>query len=149
MFAPLAVPKIGLSWVWVAMADMHCVKCGVLLGRLDTLRGYSECASCRGVDDKLAHGVATTAVAVMGLANGTGVASFRRTLGQMPGVKDVAVRNCSSGVYEFTVHHDPSTPLSSLIQETPDFIVRITRGAAPDWIPGEPMTVMVSGSRIH
>ncbi len=126
------------------MPDTHCVRCGALLGTIDHLRGSSECAACRGVEQDLAHGLATTPIAVMGLSHSASVAQFKRCLSQLAGVKSVGVKDCSAGVYEFTVRHDPSLQLPGMIAEMTEFHTTITRGAAPYWSAGQAMTVMVS-----
>jgi hypothetical protein len=62
---------------------------------------------------------------VVGLVSVASIATFKRQLGRLPGVKSVGVSSGPDGEFIFTVGHNSDTSLSSLIPTLPTFQARV------------------------
>jgi hypothetical protein len=69
--------------------------------------------------------VESTQVVVMGLVSVASIATFKRQLGRLPGVKNVGVSSGPDGEFIFTVGHGPDTSLSTLVPTLPNFQARV------------------------
>jgi hypothetical protein len=67
----------------------------------------------------------STQVVVVGLVSVASIATFKRQLGRLPGVKNVGVSSGPDGEFIFTVGHSPEISLGSLIQTLPNFQARV------------------------
>jgi hypothetical protein len=70
--------------------------------------------------------VESTQVVVVGLVSVASIATFKRQLGRLPGVKNVGVSSGPDGEFIFTVGHGDDVSLSSLVPTLPNFQARIT-----------------------
>jgi hypothetical protein len=68
---------------------------------------------------------ASTQVVVVGLISVASIASFKRQLGRLPGVKSVGVSSGPDGEFIFTVGHGLDVTLGSLIPTLPAFQARV------------------------
>jgi hypothetical protein len=68
----------------------------------------------------------STQVVVVGLVSVASIATFKRQLGRLPGVKNVGVSSGPDGEFIFTVGHQPDTSLATLVPTLPNFQARIT-----------------------
>jgi hypothetical protein len=66
-----------------------------------------------------------TQVVVVGLISVASIASFKRQLGRLPGVKSVGVSSGPDGEFIFTVGHGQDVTLSALIPTLPAFQARV------------------------
>jgi len=78
----------------------------------------------RGTPSRTAP-VDSTQVVVVGLVSVASIATFKRQLGRLPGVKNVGVSSGPDGEFIFTVGHGSDTALSSLIPTLPAFQARV------------------------
>ena len=69
--------------------------------------------------------VESTQVVVVGLVSVASIATFKRQVGRLPGVKSVGVSSGPDGEFIFTVGHNSDTSLSSLIPTLPTFQARV------------------------
>jgi hypothetical protein len=69
--------------------------------------------------------VQSTQVVVVGLVSVASIATFKRQLGRLPGVKNVGVSSGPDGEFIFTVGHGPEISLGALIQTLPAFQARV------------------------
>ena len=69
--------------------------------------------------------VVSTQVIVVGLVSVASIATFKRQLGRLPGVKQVGVSSGPDGEFIFTVGHGSDVSLSSLIPSLPAFQARV------------------------
>ena len=69
--------------------------------------------------------VESTQVVVVGLVSVASIATFKRQLGRLPGVKNVGVSSGPDGEFIFTVGHNSDTSLSQLIPTLPTFQARV------------------------
>jgi hypothetical protein len=69
--------------------------------------------------------VDSTQVVVVGLVSVASIATFKRQLGRLPGVKNVGVSSGPDGEFIFTVSHGSDTSLASLIPTLPAFQARV------------------------
>jgi hypothetical protein len=69
--------------------------------------------------------VESTQVVVVGLVSVASIATFKRQLGRLPGVKNVGVSSGPDGEFIFTVGHTTDTSLNSLIPSLPAFQARV------------------------
>jgi hypothetical protein len=67
----------------------------------------------------------STQVVVVGLVSVASIATFKRQLGRLPGVKNVGVSSGPDGEFIFTVGHGSEISLSSLIPTLPNFQARV------------------------
>lgn len=67
----------------------------------------------------------STQVIVVGLVSVASIATFKRQLGRLPGVKNVGVSSGPDGEFIFTVGHNQDTQLSTLIPTLPQFQARV------------------------
>ena len=67
----------------------------------------------------------STQVVVVGLVSVASIATFKRQLGRLPGVKNVGVSSGPDGEFIFTVGHSPETQLSTVIPTLPQFQARV------------------------
>jgi hypothetical protein len=67
----------------------------------------------------------STQVVVVGLVSVASIATFKRQLGRLPGVKNVGVSSGPDGEFIFTVGHGSDTSLSTLIPTLPNFQARV------------------------
>ncbi len=74
----------------------------------------------------VAAAVATTQVVVVGLVSVTSIASFKRHLGRLAGVRRVGVSSGPDGEFVFSVDHERGTALHELIPMLPGFAARVT-----------------------
>lgn len=74
---------------------------------------------------KPASSIESTRVVVVGLVSVASIATFKRQLGRMPGVKNVGVSSGPDGEFVFTVGHGAETSLSTLIPALPAFQARV------------------------
>ena len=81
-------------------------------------------ASVRAAAAKAAA-VDSTQVVVVGLVSVASIATFKRQLGRLPGVKNVGVSSGPDGEFIFTVGHGSDTSLSQLIPTLPAFQARV------------------------
>jgi hypothetical protein len=70
-------------------------------------------------------GSESTQVVVVGLVSVASIATFKRQLGRLPGVKNVGVSSGPDGEFIFTVGHAPDTQLGTLIPTLPQFQARV------------------------
>jgi hypothetical protein len=70
-------------------------------------------------------GSESTQVVVVGLVSVASIATFKRQLGRLPGVKNVGVSSGPDGEFIFTVGHGVDTSLSTLIPTLPNFQARV------------------------
>jgi hypothetical protein len=70
--------------------------------------------------------VESTQVVVVGLVSVASIATFKRQLGRLPGVKNVGVSSGPDGEFIFTVGHQADTSLATLVPTLPNFQARIT-----------------------
>jgi hypothetical protein len=70
--------------------------------------------------------VESTQVVVVGLVSVASIATFKRQLGRLPGVKNVGVSSGPDGEFIFTVGHLADTSLATLVPTLPNFQARIT-----------------------
>ena len=68
----------------------------------------------------------STQVVVVGLVSVASIATFKRQLGRLPGVKNVGVSSGPDGEFIFTVGHGSDTSLAQLVPTLPNFQARIT-----------------------
>jgi hypothetical protein len=73
-----------------------------------------------------APAVESTQVVVVGLVSVASIATFKRQLGRLPGVKNVGVSSGPDGEFIFTVGHQADTSLATLVPTLPNFQARIT-----------------------
>ena len=69
--------------------------------------------------------VESTQVVVVGLVSVASIATFKRQLGRLPGVKNVGVSSGPDGEFIFTVGHGSDVSLSELIPTLPAFQARV------------------------
>ena len=81
-------------------------------------------AGGRGAAAKAAS-VESTQVVVVGLVSVASIATFKRQLGRLPGVKNVGVSSGPDGEFIFTVGHGSDTSLNQLIPTLPAFQARV------------------------
>ena len=81
-------------------------------------------AGGRGAAGKPAS-VESTQVVVVGLVSVASIATFKRQVGRLPGVKNVGVSSGPDGEFIFTVGHSADTSLSQLIPTLPAFQARV------------------------
>jgi hypothetical protein len=62
---------------------------------------------------------------VVGLVSVASIATFKRQLGRLPGVKNVGVSSGPDGEFIFTIGHSSDTSLSTLIPTLPAFQARV------------------------
>jgi hypothetical protein len=72
-----------------------------------------------------AAAIESTQVVVVGLVSVASIATFKRQLGRLPGVKNVGVSSGPDGEFIFTVGHGTDTTLSTLIPTLPAFQARV------------------------
>ena len=72
-----------------------------------------------------AAAIDSTQVVVVGLVSVASIATFKRQLGRLPGVKNVGVSSGPDGEFIFTVGHGSDTSLSQLIPTLPAFQARV------------------------
>lgn len=70
-------------------------------------------------------GSESTQVVVVGLVSVASIATFKRQLGRLPGVKNVGVSSGPDGEFIFTVGHNPDVQLNALIPSLPQFQARV------------------------
>jgi len=70
-------------------------------------------------------GSESTQVVVVGLVSVASIATFKRQLGRLPGVKNVGVSSGPDGEFIFTVGHAADTQLGTLIPTLPQFQARV------------------------
>jgi hypothetical protein len=81
-------------------------------------------AGGRGAAAKAVN-VESTQVVVVGLISVASIATFKRQLGRLPGVKNVGVSSGPDGEFIFTVGHGSDTSLNQLIPTLPAFQARV------------------------
>jgi hypothetical protein len=69
--------------------------------------------------------VESTQVVVVGLVSVASIATFKRQLGRLPGVKNVGVSSGPDGEFIFTVGHSSDISLSQLVPTLPNFQARV------------------------
>jgi len=69
---------------------------------------------------------ATTRVMVTGLVSVASIATFKRSLGRVPGVSTIGVASGPDGEFVFTVSHDAGIGLGEAIVALPGFEARVT-----------------------
>ena len=67
----------------------------------------------------------STEVMVVGLVSVASIATFKRQLSRLPGVRSVGVSSGPDGEFVFTAAHSADTPLSQLIPALPGFQARV------------------------
>jgi hypothetical protein len=82
-------------------------------------------ASAKPAAPAKAATVESTQVVVVGLVSVASIATFKRQLGRLPGVKSVGVSSGPDGEFIFTVGHSSDTSLNQLIPTLPTFQARI------------------------
>jgi hypothetical protein len=68
----------------------------------------------------------TTRVVVSGLVSVANIANFKRSLGRMPGVSNIAVASGRDGDFAFTVGHTLGAALADAVRTLPGFDVDVT-----------------------
>ncbi len=68
----------------------------------------------------------TTRVVVLGLVSVASIATFKRSLGRVPGVSAIGVASGPDGEFVFTVSHDSELNLAEAITALPGFEAKIT-----------------------
>ena len=71
---------------------------------------------------------ATTRVMVTGLVSVASIATFKRSLGRVPGVSTIGVASGPDGEFVFTVSHDAGIGLGDAVVALPGFEARVTSG---------------------
>jgi hypothetical protein len=84
----------------------------------------SAAATSRAAAAKAAA-IESTQVVVVGLVSVASIATFKRQLGRLPGVKNVGVSSGPDGEFIFTVGHGSDTSLSQVIPTLPAFQARV------------------------
>ena len=69
-------------------------------------------------------------VAVVGLVSVASIATFKRSLGRVPGVSTIGVASGPDGEFVFTVSHDAGIGLGDAIVALPGFEARVTAEAS-------------------
>jgi hypothetical protein len=69
--------------------------------------------------------IESTQVVVVGLVSVASIATFKRQLGRLPGVRNVGVSSGPDGEFIFTVGHGSDTSLSQLVPTLPNFQARV------------------------
>ncbi len=77
-------------------------------------------------DDATTDDTATTQLMVTGLVSVASIASFKRHLSRMAGVRGVAVSSGPDGEFVFNVSHQPDLSFSDTIPTMPGFAARVT-----------------------
>ena len=72
----------------------------------------------------------TTRVVVLGLVSVASIATFKRSLGRVPGVSAIGVASGPDGEFVFTVSHDSSLALADAIGALPGFDAHVTAQSA-------------------
>lgn len=72
----------------------------------------------------------TTRVVVLGLVSVASIATFKRTLGRVPGISAIGVASGPDGEFVFTVSHDAGLGLGDAITALPGFEARVTAETA-------------------
>ena len=67
---------------------------------------------------------------VLGLVSVASIATFKRTLGRVPGIASIGVASGPDGEFVFTVNHDSGLGLADAITALPGFDARITAETA-------------------
>jgi hypothetical protein len=88
-------------------------------GADDAVPASSQAAAAK------AAAVESTQVVVVGLVSVASIATFKRQLGRLPGVKNVGVSSGPDGEFIFTVGHGSDTSLSQIIPTLPAFQARV------------------------
>jgi hypothetical protein len=73
---------------------------------------------------------ATTRVVVLGLVSVASIATFKRSLGRVPGVSAIGVASGPDGEFVFTVSHDSGLDLRGAITGLPGFEAQVTSETA-------------------
>ncbi len=73
---------------------------------------------------------ATTRVIVLGLVSVASIASFKRHLGRLPGVRSVSVSSGPDGEFIFAVSHGAEVVLDQVVPALPGFGARVTESTA-------------------
>ena len=94
-----------------------------LAARLARLSGFSATRAQPAVPGIAP--LATTRVSVSGLVSVAGIASFKRHLSTLVGVRSVSVNSSHDGGFLFSVEHEPSLQLAMLVTRFPGFTARI------------------------
>ena len=68
----------------------------------------------------------TTRVVVSGLVSVANIANFKRSLGRLAGVSNIAVASGRDGDFAFTVRHNLGSALAASVQALPGFDIEIT-----------------------
>jgi hypothetical protein len=84
-----------------------------------------EAAARHGAVAPKPSGRESTQVVVVGLVSVASIATFKRQLGRLPGVKNVGVSSGPDGEFIFTIGHSADTSLSTLIPTLPAFQARV------------------------
>jgi hypothetical protein len=71
----------------------------------------------------------TTQIIVSGLVSVASIASFKRHLGRLPGVRGVAVASGPAGEFVFNVTHQPDVSFRDAVPTMPGFAARVTSTA--------------------
>ncbi|MGH2468401.1 MAG: hypothetical protein ACRDGL_11845 [Candidatus Limnocylindrales bacterium] len=72
---------------------------------------------------------ATTRVVVVGLVSVSSIASFKRQVSAIEGVRSVGVSSGPDGEFVFKVEHDPVLALQDILPKVPGFAVRVVSSA--------------------
>jgi len=71
-------------------------------------------------------GLTTSRVVVLGLVSVASIATFKRSLGRVPGISTISVASGPDGEFVFTVNHEAGFGLGGAITALPGFEARIT-----------------------
>ena len=83
------------------------------------------------LDERSASGErVTTRVVVLGLVSVASIATFKRSLGRVPGVSAIGVASGPDGEFVFTVSHDSGFGLADAIGGLPGFDAHVTAESA-------------------
>ncbi len=88
----------------------------------DRLASFLPGAGAAAVDGE----PVTTQVIVTGLVSVASIASFKRHLGRIAGVRSVSVSSGPDGEFVFTATHRSDVPFRDLIPSLPSFAARVT-----------------------
>jgi hypothetical protein len=87
--------------------------------------GRAAAAKAAAAAPAAASASESTQVVVVGLVSVASIATFKRQLGRLPGVKNVGVSSGPDGEFIFTVGHGSDISLSSLVPTLPNFQARV------------------------
>lgn len=109
-----------------AVQDLDPDAAAAIGARLEAVGFGSPSSADTGYGDTAEPEIRTTQVVVSGLISVASIASFKRHLGRLPGVRSVTVASGPDGEFMFNVSHADDVPFRDSIPTMPGFAARIT-----------------------